>query len=321
MQRLIESRPGLKLLSKRKLYPIAAAEGISKAEVDEYMDSRELTQVYSKRKKYRTGEGLRITAQPHSYQIDIMHIPQYKYTNSGVTMALLLVEIISRKAFAYPLRSNRMADIIPVYQQFLEEIEMNIVGLQGDDEFSARDFVELNERLGIPLRTDTAAQDHFTGYSNKLGIIDRLTRTLKGLIQKHMLEHRTGRWASALPEILELYNDTPHSSLKGNSPNEVYDDDDFMDGMHKGQRKQNEKVWDAVELGKGDTVRVLLGRATFGKERQNWSTELYTVQEQEGYRFRLVDEDGNEVPRLYKPGELLRVKKPAVTGLIGAHGV
>ena len=311
MQALFEENPDLALLSARELYPVAAQRGISRKEVDAYLAEQELTQVFKARKRYKSGkDGLRITAEPHSYMIDVVHMRSRKYpaaANSGITMFLLLVEITSRKAFAYLLKNNRMPTIVAAYKKFLDDVQM-VRGVQGDDEFSAAEFVRLNEERRINLRTDTAKDDHITGYSNKLGIIDRLTRTLKRLFDKRRARTGSDRWVDSLDAILRLYNDKVHTSLKGNTPNEVFDDEDFMRGLHEGRRRHNEAAWGRVSVKVGDTVRVLKGRGRLDKEGAGWSKKLYTVVAQDGYRFQLRNEAGEGVPRLYKPGELQRVK-------------
>ena len=314
MQALIGENPDLALLSARELYPIAGLRGIGRKEVDAYLRDQELTQVFRARRRYKPGrDGLKITAELHSYMIDVVKMESRKYpkaANSGISMFLLLVEITSRKAFAYPLRNNRMPTIIEVYERFLKDVEDAggvVNGVQGDDEFSAAEFVRLNRERRIGLRTDVAKDDHITGFSNKLGTIDRLTRTLKRLMDKRRARTGSSRWVDALDAIVRLYNGKVHTSLKGNTPDEVFDDEDFMRGLHEGRRRHNERVAERFDVRVGDTVRAMLGRERFDKESANWSRQLYTVASQEGYRFRLTDEDGNAIARLYKPGELLKI--------------
>jgi hypothetical protein len=100
-----------------------------------------------------------------------------------------------------------------------------------------------------------------------------------------------------------MYNDTPHSGLKENTPNEVYDDYDYSMKLYEAQTKQNEKMNDTVSLKVGDRVRALLGKGIFEKEKAKFSTQIYTIEEQVGYRFSLTG-----LKRLYRPSELNVVK-------------
>ncbi len=118
-----------------------------------------------------------------------------------------------------------------------------------------------------------------------------------------MLENKTKKWVSGLDDIVELYNNTPHSSLRENTPNEVYDDYDYCFELYNSQKKYNERMNDKVSFGVGDRVRVLLGKNAFEKEKAPFSTEIYTIEDKIGYRFKLEG-----VKRLYRPSELNVVK-------------
>jgi hypothetical protein len=98
---------------------------------------------------------------------------------------LLLVDLLSRKAFAYPLKSGAIDDVLTVYERFLEAVK-DVNSVTGDKFFSAKAFTEVNDSKGIDLYTDIAAEDHVKG-SDKLGVIDRLTRTIKSIINRRMV--------------------------------------------------------------------------------------------------------------------------------------
>jgi len=59
----------------------------------------------------------KITGPPGSYQIDLVFLPKYRSSNKGITTFLFLVEIPSRKAFAYPVKSKRGPDILDAYEK------------------------------------------------------------------------------------------------------------------------------------------------------------------------------------------------------------
>jgi hypothetical protein len=56
--------------------------------------------------------------------------------------------------------------------------------MEGDDEFNTKIFRDINEVKNIRLDTSVANDNHFAA-GNKLGIIDRLVRTLKENISKY----------------------------------------------------------------------------------------------------------------------------------------
>ena len=217
---------------------------------------------------------------------------------------------MSRKAFCYVFNSRKMSDIMDLYEEFIKYVGEKVNSVAGDDEFNNIEFKEFNKEMLINVYTDVAKEDHIVkGKGDKLGIVDRCIRTIKQYIQKYMLEHDDFKWIGYIYKLVELYNDMPHQGIKDMTPNEVFDDYDYMIGLYKGQRKHNQTVNDSFDLKPGDTVRALLGKGTFEKEKQKFSSELYTIKEQSGYRFVLKDEAGKTVKRKYRPGELLKVDK------------
>ncbi len=127
---------------------------------------------------------------------------------------LLLVDIMSRKAFSYSIPGEKnMTKIITVYNKFLQEVDY-VKTVEGDGEFDNTTFKKRNEDKGIQVYTRVAKDNHFT-VGNKLGIIDRLTRTLKENIRKYRASAGTlGNLQSMMDTVVKLYNDSPIEGLE-----------------------------------------------------------------------------------------------------------
>ena len=92
------------------------------------------------------------------------------------------------------------------------------------------------------------------------------------------------------------------------TPNEFFDDYQYMVGLYKGQMKYNRKVNESFDLKPGDKVRAMVGKGTFEKEKARFSQEIYIVQEQIGYKFKIADSDtGKTLKRKYRSSELIRI--------------
>ena len=307
LESILKENPDLKLLSKTKLKKRLENQGVKKEEIDEHFNPTELHQVYAKPKKYKP---LKITALPYSFQIDVAFLPSYKKQNNGIDAFFICVDILSRKAFAYPLKSRKMKDILEVYEKFIDDVDEPINSVAGDDEFNNTEFKAFNSKMDIQVFTDVAKDDHIVkGKGDKLGIVDRCIRTLKQYIQKYMLAHEDLKWTTYIHKLIDLYNDTSNNGIKDMTPNEVFDDYDYMIGLYKGQKSYNKEVSESFDLKVGDQVRIMLGKGTFEKEKQKFSSEIYTIIERVCYKYILKDEKGNAVKRKYRPSELLKVTK------------
>ena len=69
---------------------------LAKKEIEAWLKAQEVTQI---NKKVDKEPNLKITAKPRTFQIDVMY---YKIGQS-LKSFLLLVDIMSRKAFCYPI--------------------------------------------------------------------------------------------------------------------------------------------------------------------------------------------------------------------------
>ena len=225
---------------------------------------------------------------PYSYQIDIVKMTPYKSANKGIEQFLLIVDILSRKAFAYILPSGRMEDVMTKYVPFVDghSERHKMIGVSGDDYFSATQFVQFHEERKLKLFTSVAKEDHAMRGGNKLGIIDRLVRTLKLYLEKRMASADDPKWTGFLDEIVKLYNSTPHSTLVTDekprrclSPNEAYEDAEFLWSFMVNNQIYNDKLARKLNEGfeKGTKVRIALPRPLFQKEGQGFSKEIYEV--------------------------------------------
>ena len=256
----------------------------------------------------RTQVPLLITAPPQSFQIDIAHTgpstdpyPQvgknvyYKGLDlpqkGNAKYFLLIVDVLSRKAYAYPMRSRTMPTIIAAYKKFLVEASEGgtkpINSVTGDDEFNKKAFLDLNKKEFILVYTDIAQDDHVSKGHDKLGIVDRCMRTLKVNLEALMEKRKTTNWTALLPEVIADYNDQPHSSLQEEAPEGVYDEPEVsLVQKHTLEQEENRRrrAGKAV-FEPGQTVRILNPKKIFDKEQVRWSREVHKVQKLDKNRY------------------------------------
>jgi hypothetical protein len=272
---------------------------LDKKDIEAWFKSQEVVQINSTVK----GVNLKITAKPRTFQIDIMF---YKIGQS-LKPFLLLVDIMSRKAFCYSIPGEKnMTKIIVTYNKFLQEVDY-INGVEGDGEFDNTAFKKLNEEKGIKVNTSVAKDNHFTA-GNKLGIIDRLTRTLKENIRKYRASVGTlGNLQNMMNTVINMYNDSPHRGIKGKTPNEMWDNIKEQQKRNIIDTMSNDKTFNKLTLGIGDDVRVLENKDKFDKGNAQFSQEIYEIHDRVGYSYKVKDTEGTVKRRRYKPHELLPV--------------
>jgi hypothetical protein len=247
---------------------------------------------------------LKITAKPRTFQIDIMF---FKIGTSQKAF-LLLVDIMSRKAFCYVISGDpNDKKIEEAYMKFLDQ-GGHVEAIEGDNQFGSKTFTRINEEKDIRLDTSVSAENHFTS-GNKLGIIDRLTRTLKENLRKYRdtIGDR-GSLQTMIDKIINMYNDTPHRGLKGKTPNQVWGNKTEQEKRNMRDTMYNDMIFNKLSLGTGDDVRVLEGKGRFQKGNAKFSTEVFEIYDRVGYSYRVKNAEGKTQPRRYKPNELQPVQ-------------
>jgi FAD synthase len=151
-------------------------------DIQAYLKNQEVNQVNTTvNKSYE----YKITAPPRTFQIDIF----WWRRGESLLPILLLVDILSRKAWAYVLtksKKEKRAEVnVSTLKKFKEEVG-NINGIEGDNEFSSGPIKKFCDDNNIRLDTSVSKEEHISN-GNKLGIIDRLVRTLRQLIDNYYI--------------------------------------------------------------------------------------------------------------------------------------
>lgn len=245
----------------------------------------------------------KINSPPKHYQIDTMYL---NYTKTKYVV-LVMIDILSRKAFLFPIKDNTLAEKIRVLSDFLNE-GGEIYGVVGDDEFNKKTFIQFLQENDIDFNFDVANNDHLTK-GNRLGIIDRFIRTLRRRILRYIIEKESLDYFKELDELLKGYNDTPHSSLYNKTPNDVYDSLTLTNIIMELNALHNEQVAELrEELQVGDFVRIAKEKKPFQKEGAIFTQNIYKIQEKDGNKFIVSNERGEILSRRYKYNELQKME-------------
>ena len=303
--------PKVGLLSKtkfkakiRQLHPEIKAR-----DVDAFLSKQALVQV-NRASPFRGF--FKIVAPPKHFQADIFFLSAYKRSNSNTSMFMILVDVLSRKMLIYPMKSKTQESIVAALKLFKKDVP-GALGLYTDDDYSASKVVAYCEQAGMMLTSDVANDDHYDK-GDKLGIVDRATRTIKTLIRNYMLANNTARFLPKLQDLVDNYNSTPHTSLKGRTPDAAYADLAFQKAEYERLTAHNDALEGSIGLEVGDYVRRRVDRARFDKEGARFSADIYVVAEQVGHKYRIMDSEQELQPRKYKYFELTKVDPAEVEG-------
>jgi hypothetical protein len=219
----------------------------------------------------------------------------------GYDRILILIDILSRKAFAYPMKSNKLDEIKENYNKFLKEVPKPYL-LIGDDEFNKSSFIKLNQENETKTSFVVSKEEHISS-GNSLGIIDRFIRTFRSLLLKYMVLNDTTNWLDAIDKLLKNYNNTPHSAFKNAyTPNEVWKSEKLQDKFYMEATKNNFEKNQERDIDIGVKVRVIDPKYQFDKEKPYFKPKIHEIDEIIGNSYKVVGSD-----RKYKFVELQKI--------------
>lgn len=148
-------------------------------------------------------------------QGDLIDTSLISTRNDGVKFLLVLIDIFTKRAWVYPLRSKTGAMVRNVMRGWLNSLDVAPKKLMTD---RGREFV--NARVSQLLRSHNVEWQPANG-TLKACIAERVNKTLQILIYKYLSENETTRYIDVLPQLVDTYNKRGHRTLEGLSPLEA----------------------------------------------------------------------------------------------------
>ena len=134
-------------------------------------------------------------------------------------------------------------------------------------------------------------------------VAERLIRTLKNKLYKHMTATGKNVYCNDLDDAVSEYNNTKHNSIKMKPKDVRYNNKRVYIDEH------NEK---SARYNAGDRVRISKFKNIFAKEyTPNWSKEIFIVNkiiDTVPYRYNIKDLNGEEIIGSFYHRELQKTK-------------
>ena len=243
-------------------------------EVDSFVRGQKTSQLHFKPR--RTVEGHIVAyCKNCMWFSDLLDMSNYSRQNKGYKWILLCVDTFTRKAYATGLKTKSKTAVragVEVIMAGMGESKVKLIVTDSGSEFLNRPVQDLLRDLKIEHHT-VEVGDH-----KALGIIDRLSRTIKEIIFKDFTQTGSVRWHHKLQDYIDAYNSNPHGSLPGDiSPNQAASGkhDSRLEALNMSKSEPVQSDFKA-----GDSVRKKLKKPSFKKGyKQIWSDSIYKIKE------------------------------------------
>ncbi len=110
------NRPGA-----QRLLLLAKSEGlqVSSNDVKEFLAGRTEEQQLKETRNTKQSNGHIVSYNPFNrLQLDIFVLQKYEKSNNGYSYILCIMDVFSRKAWVYPMKSKSLSDTTPAIKKF-----------------------------------------------------------------------------------------------------------------------------------------------------------------------------------------------------------
>jgi hypothetical protein len=205
-----------------------------------------------------------------TYQFDTWDRPGHYF--------LVLININTKKAYAYKMQGKNSSFVLSALEQFFSEVsDVKVLSSDQDSAYMSKAIqAELKKRKIKHVCTNK--NNHHT-----LGVINRLMRTLRDLLGGPNREFSN----EEMQEKVEEYNNMIHAST-GVAPNKM---DAKAEREYIAKMTEKAKMVMNYNIKQGDWVRRVTEKDPMKKRRTNVTFEKYWVKRQEGFMFVIQAQD------------------------------
>lgn len=278
----------------------AAHKKIKKKDIKQWLEGVDAYTLHKPiRRKFKTNRVI-VYNIDQQWQADLVDVSSLQKFNNGYRYILTCIDILSKHAWAIPLKQKRGEDITRAFQKIFQERKPKSLQTDQGTEFKNSKFQNFLKENNVRFFTTFSEQ--------KASIIERFNRTLKTKMWKYFTSKNTKTYENILQKLISSYNNTYHSSIKL-APAQVNSENESdvwfsLYGSHPPPSKCSYEV--------GDIVRISKHKMTFEKGyTSNWTIELFKITEcvkRFPAVYRIQDLLGEPILGTFYPQQIQKVK-------------
>ena len=290
---------------------IIAVKGLKRNDVKAWLRKQPTYTLHKpKRQRFKPLYPYRVSGSHVQFQADLVDYSKYSAWNRGYKYILMVMDIFSRKAWAFPLKTKSGTDVAHVLRDLFQHIP-SPKRLQVDE---GREFYNRNVQA-VLAKDQIELFSIFSPY--KCAHVERLNRTIKNKLERIFTATNDRNWIDHLEDVMTSYNNTIHSTTQ-HRPNEVNESNEreVFDQIQKTRGDVNRKAArNRQHYPVGTRVRISRNKGTFGRGYEaNWSTEEFSVSQiVRGHSgvimYKIKDASGDEIKGSFYPQELQKVDR------------
>ena len=202
------------------------------------------------------------------HSTDLVDMTQYSKMNKGYKYIFTNIDVFSKIAYAFPLKSKKIQDIKPCFEKIFKNNKPKYIWSDKEPAFLSKEMQQFFKDNNVKI--------YHTNSHLKAVVIERFNRSLRELMMKEFVKNNNTVWYDILPKLIKIYNNRYHSTIKMkptevNKSNEKYIKENIYT-YNKTKKISNFKINDLIRIS-------LKRRDLFDKPSGNikWSEELFKI--------------------------------------------
>jgi len=239
------------------------------------------------------------------WQADLVDMQAYQKDNKGYRFILTVIDILSRYAWAKPLKSKRGDEVKDAFEDIFKEAMPEKIQFDEGTEFYNRHLKELLEQNSIEWFS--------TKSDKKAALVERLNLTLKKRMWKYFTAKETHKWDDVLDDFVKDYNHSYHSGV-GMKPVEARKEENEGDAWYNLYGVHLVTTFGEPKYKVGDSVRIAKYKSVFAKGYlPNYTEEVFKVKQTiftQPIVYKLEDYQNEDIEGYFYEEELSYVPNP-----------
>ena len=142
----------------------------------------------------------------HIHSTDLVDMKMYFEINKGYTYIFTDIDIFSKYAWAFPIKSKKIQDVKLRFQKIFKECKPKYIWSDKESAFFSNEMLNYFEYNNVII--------YHTNSHLKAINIERFNRSLRELMMKEFVKNKNIIWYNILPKLINTYNNRYHSAIK-----------------------------------------------------------------------------------------------------------
>ena len=259
------------------------------------------------RKKYRRLQ-INVFEKNEQWEIDLAENKDLARFNNQYRYWLVCIDVYSRYIWVELLKKKTAKNVENKFENILKKAKISPMKIQCDE---GTEFQNIRKNLSKKYNFSVF---HTHNREIKASHVERVIGTLKTMVRRVLTVTQQFDYYTYFPIIIERYNNSPHSSLAGFTPHEVYNKTKKEKKIKQIMLRKmiTPVIFTKTVLKEGTRVRIARQKkSVFEKSSlRNWTDEIFRINKvfiTDPVTYELKDLKGEKITGIFYREEIQKI--------------